>query len=193
MGATSWTQLDVNSLNRQYRSQLLFSDLDPKDFDIPRISVPSTEGMTFPTYYKGTGTGRIHYSFPSRGSVDCTLENLVIVAKVGGGGIWEGLLKVYSDRNSLYTATGDLKCQPKPYTWKIADGRYSNDGTYHEVFETSIYSGVADVKFNEYLLWGSVTGTQTIAVYGGSQVTRREWQFELETATEAEYNAVVAH
>ena len=155
---------------------------------------PSLEGMTFPAYFKGTGTGQIHYSNPNSGSVDCTLENLVIVAKVGGIGIWDGLLKVYSDRAPYYNTTGgELKCQPWPAPWGIANGRYSADGTYHEIFDDDTYAGVADVNFNKDFLWGSVTGTQTIAVYGGDQITHREWQFDLEKSTEAEYNAIVAH
>jgi hypothetical protein len=56
---------------------------------------------------------------------------------------------------------------------------------------TDTYSGVSDVKFNKWLLWGSVTGTDTRAVYGGDQITEKEWHFELDIATEGEYKAVI--
>jgi hypothetical protein len=66
-------------------------------------------------------------------------------------------------------------------------GRWHN----YEIFDTDTYSGVSDVKFNKWLLWGSVTGTDTRAVYGGDQITEKEWHFELDIATEGEYKAVI--
>jgi hypothetical protein len=154
--------------------------------------VPGTEGMTFPTYYKGTGTARLYYSDPDKGSIECTLDNLVFVAVVGS---MEGRISVTSIGEPGYTSSGGLQCQPKQDKWPITDGNYSVDGTYYLLseisFETSDQTRMVDVKFNKAQLWGSATFTLTRL--SGSWISQKECQFELDNATEAEYNAAIAN
>ncbi len=166
----------------------LFSDMDPDDFTSME---PGTKGMTFPAYYKGTGSATLFYSNPNSGEVDCVMENLVYVAKVGGIGYWDGRLKVYSDGYPSKTVTGELECLPSSRTWGVAEGLYTTDGKYYEVFSSDTYSGLASVKFNKHGLWGGVMGTDIREVYKGTQTTVKEWMFDLYKCSEAEFNAVI--
>ena len=165
----------------------LFSDMDPDDF---ASMEPGTKGMTFPAYYKGTGSVIMFYSNPNFGEVGCVMEKLVHVARVGGGGYWDGRLKVYSSVYPTTTGTDGLKCLRSKRTFGVAEGYYTDGGEYKEIFNTETYSGAAIVKFNKHGLWGGVMGTDSRDVYGGKQITKREWYFDLYECTEAEFNAV---
>jgi hypothetical protein len=167
----------------------LFSDLDPDSF--PENPDPGTDGMTFPTYYKGTGSVRESFSSPYYGSIECFVENAVYVARVGGIGYWFGRLKVYAtDFDHWSTGSGDLECRTQTSAWTVANGEYSDDGSYYEEFSTDTSSGGEVVFFNKDMLWGNAWLTETLDVYGGQQVTERFWEFRLQSATEEEYNAV---
>ena len=172
----------------------VFTDLG--FLDEKKNDIPGTEGMSFPSYYKGTGTARLYYSNPSRGNIQCTLNDVVFVAKVGGEGVWDGVIAVYSSIYPSNTSDGDLECRTglpnKPdQPWRVARGKYASNGTYHATSNTQTYYEESDIKFNRQSLWGNVYGEATSTVYNGTQITEKEWDFELKTATEAEYKAII--
>lgn len=162
----------------------LFSDiaLTSKDFDIGN--------MEFPAYYTGTGTVHMTYSNPNRGSVECSWE-ILYAARAGGIGFWDGRLKVYSEKYPTTSSSGDLECVFTDWSCGVAEGLYDDVGIYTEDFSTDTYTGSATVDFTAVDLWGYVTGTQTIPVYGGDQVKHLEWVFKLRKSTEEAYNEIV--
>jgi hypothetical protein len=166
----------------------LFSDLNPDDFDSP----PGLEGMTFPAYFKGTGSYREYYSNPNAGNIECSTESAVYVARVGGIGIWNGRVKVYAIGFPHHSSgVGKLECRTQTSAWTVAQGGYSDSGTYHDDPLTETFSGTVDILFNKDRLWGNYSSTERIPVMGGEQVTQKQWEFDLQPATEAEYNAVI--
>ena len=171
----------------------IFSDMDPEDFDVPDNNnpTPGIGDMNFPAYYKGSGYAKMTYTNPNRGSIDCSVQNMVFVAQVGGIGLWDGRLKVIAETYQRVSPTGELSCRFEDWGYEVAEGYYDDIGSYSENFDSDTYVGNADIDFNKTSLWGKVKGTQSRSVYGGEQMTHREFVFELQRSTEAEYNAFI--
>jgi hypothetical protein len=180
----------------------LFSDLDPEDFDISDGSpVPSIEGMTFPAYFKGTGTARHYQLVKSWGTYECTLNDVVFVARVGGMGDLEKTLEVFMNKQPYLNRSGaqpkcDIDMPVQGSLWQTVKGEYTSEGIHHDVTDikeveptyTVITYEESDIKFNKQFLWGNVYRERGIPQW--EEYSENEYDFRLEAATEAEFKAV---
>jgi hypothetical protein len=174
----------------------VFSDLGVSDQE--KNDIPGTEGMTFPAYYKGTGTVRIYKSQRNWGPFQCTLNDVVFVARVGGMGGLERTLEVFTNKTVGISYSGEcyINIPVQGSLWPTITGEYTLDGIHHNVTEinTTNYNythrayNESDVKFNKQVLWGNVYDESSIPEWDSFQEI--EWDFRLEEVTEAEFRAV---